>query len=237
MASFVHITDERWLRDIRRVGIKPSVWNLTLCYSPPGWPARYVFCAPVLRNFESTFHWMRKLSGPGGLRRGVAVQFRLPDAEPVLVGAYSKEHRVLTAAQAVAAFMYAGQVPRGMQVLVPRSIAPAEITRIRAVPNFIGWRLKEPPLAEIPRPIVQPLTVEERKERARERRRVLLAAEAEQPILWRRYRAVLEANRVGHYATPIAESLSKLDAAKRAAWWRKLERRLDGEAPFESDDP
>jgi hypothetical protein len=178
---------------------------------------------------------MRKLSGPGYRHRGVAVQFRLPDNERVLVGAYSKEHRIVTAAEAVAAFMHVGEVPRGMEVLVPRAIAPREITRIRSVPNFIGWRAKEPPLAVVPRELPRRLTAEERKERARERRRVLMAAEAEQPILWRRFCAFLQARRRGHFALVAATSLSDMNAARRATWWRELEQDLD--APPEPDSP
>ena len=73
MAGFVHVTDERLLRDIRRASIKPSKRQFS---GPPGWPNRYVSCAPVLRDADSTFHWMREIAGPGRNRRGVAVQFR-----------------------------------------------------------------------------------------------------------------------------------------------------------------
>ncbi len=68
------------------------------------------------------------------------MQFRLPDEERVLVGHFASDHRVVTAAEAVAAFMQASPNPRGMQVLLPRKVHPREITGTRAVPQFVGWR-------------------------------------------------------------------------------------------------
>jgi hypothetical protein len=216
MASFVHVTDERLLRDIRRAGIKPSRRDFG-SYAPPGWPRRYVFCAPVLRDAESTFHWMRELAGPGRGRRGTAVQFRLPDSEQVLVGTFHDVHQVMTAAEAVAAFMRAAPGPRGMQVLVPRAIAPREITGVRAVPSFIGWRYTpfspraKPPPVERPSPAA-------RKRQAREDRRSLAMAAAQEPILWQRLMASLPPQERAREARVFAFWILNMSPEELAEW-------------------
>ena len=45
----------------------------------------------------------------------------------------------VTAAQAAHAIMHA-ENPLGMQIIVPRAIAPKEIHAIRGVPQVLGWR-------------------------------------------------------------------------------------------------
>lgn len=134
---FVHVADGRALRDILRGGIRLSRHDYS-GYAPEGWPARYVFCVPVLPSFEATFQWVRELRLRAS--RCAAVQFRLPDDETVLVGAYWQAHRVGTAAEAAGVFLRAAPAARGMQVLVPRAVRPREIVRVRSVPQFVGWR-------------------------------------------------------------------------------------------------
>lgn len=132
----MHITPAAAARAILRAGIRPSrgEWS---GYAPPGWPRYYVFCAPVLPSHEATFHWMRELTRWRG--RCAAVQFRIPDDQPVLVGHYGQAHAAVTAAEAVARFQRAAPAPRGLQVMIPRRVDAREITRLRKVPNFIGW--------------------------------------------------------------------------------------------------
>lgn len=214
MASFVHVTDERLLRDIRRAGIKPSKRQFS---GPPGWPNRYVFCAPVLRDAESTFHWMREIAGPGRNRRGVAVQFRLPDDEKVLIGVFGHMHRVVTAAEAVANFMRTVPGPRGMQVLVPRAISPREITGARAVPTFIGWRYTPFEPRAKPVPVERP-SATARKRQAREDRRLLAAAAAQEPILWQRLMASLEPKLRAQEAKVFAFWILNMSAEELAEW-------------------
>lgn len=134
----MHLTDARNLRDILRAGIRPSRHEYRASIVPPGWPMRHVFCAPVLPDHESTFHWARELRQRP--HRILAIQFRLPDDEKVLVGRFGQDHAVVTAAQAVARFLVLRPDPRGWQVLVPRRIERREILRSRPVPQFIGWR-------------------------------------------------------------------------------------------------
>jgi hypothetical protein len=53
------------------------------------------------------------------------------------MGHYSKEQ--VAAARAAHAIMHA-ENPLGMQIIVPRGIAPKEIHAIRNVPQVVGWR-------------------------------------------------------------------------------------------------
>ena len=97
-----------------------------------------VFCMPVLPDFYVSHQWLRELR-----RRGrpplVAVDFLVPDDEPVLVGHYNRAHDEMTAARASALIMRADD-QLGYEVLLPRGVAPAEVVGTRPVPQVVGWR-------------------------------------------------------------------------------------------------
>ena len=126
MPLLVHIASEKDIGSIRRVGIRI------------GKGRDGVYAMPVLRNFVVSHQWLRELKR-GGARTLCAVHFRIPDGESVLMGHYSADQVRLTAAQAAAAIMHADD-PLGMQIIVPRAIAPKEIHAIRSVPQVVGWR-------------------------------------------------------------------------------------------------
>ncbi|MGA3563807.1 HEAT repeat domain-containing protein [Melissospora conviva] len=130
MAEFVHITGDRAARRIGRTGIAAR------SHGHDG--GRGVYCMPVLPSFTLTHQWVRELRRwhSGVL---VAVQLRLPDAEPVTFGRYHLPPQQVTAAQAVA-MARAVADPRGYEVFVPRPVHATEIRRIRDVPQGIGWR-------------------------------------------------------------------------------------------------
>ncbi len=130
MAEFVHITVARRARRIERSGIAARSHGRS--------GGRGVYCMPVLPSFTLTYQWVRELRRwhPGVL---VAVHLRLPDDEPVTVGRYGAPAREVTAAQAVAVVREL-EDPRGYEVFVPRAISTAEIRRVRAVPQGVGWR-------------------------------------------------------------------------------------------------
>jgi hypothetical protein len=129
MASFIHLTDARDMKKMLRGGLRAE-------RSADG--DRGVFCVPVVPNFQTTFQWLRELKRRG-YRTAIAIQFRLPDIEVVRVGRYAQPHAEMTAAEA-AAFFLAAPDPRGLEVIVPRSIKASEIAAVRAVPQLVGWR-------------------------------------------------------------------------------------------------
>jgi hypothetical protein len=131
MPLLVHLAPASKLPLIRRNGLKrvrQAGSNLPAC----------VFAIPLTPNFFVSHQWLRELRrrGQGPL---AGVYFRIPDEEPVLLGHYGQAHRPLTASQATAEFLAAAD-PLGWEVLIPRSIRPAEIHRVRALPQILGWR-------------------------------------------------------------------------------------------------
>lgn len=130
MAKFVHVTSTRAAQRIQRSGIAARSFG-----SAGG---RGVYCMPVLPSFTLTYQWVRELRRwqPGVL---VAVQLQLDDDEPVTVGRYGAPPRHVTAAEAVAVVRGLDD-PRGYEVFVPRAITAAEVWRVRAVPQGVGWR-------------------------------------------------------------------------------------------------
>ena len=142
MASFVHVTDAREATRLRLSGLRPCRYRTGR--APDSACPRGVFCVPVLPDFQATFQWLRELKRRGH-RTACAVQFRLPDAEPVLAGHFAQRLHdglePMTAAQAVALFLRHPD-PRGLEVVVPRKVLPREIVRVRALPQVVGWRFR-----------------------------------------------------------------------------------------------
>jgi hypothetical protein len=141
MALLVHLTPEKNARRIRRAGIAASGSR------------RGVFCMPVMPSYVLSHQWLRELRR-GGQRLIVAVDFRIPDDEMVLVGHYSATQVEMPAVEAVSVITHAEDA-RGYQILVPRAIAPAELHRVRHVRQVTGWRYR--PNAHGQRPCACPV--------------------------------------------------------------------------------
>ncbi len=95
---------------------------------------------PVTPSYMLSHQWLRELRR-GGQRLIVAVDFRIPDDEPVLVGHYRAPETEMPVAEAVSVILHAEDA-RGYEIVVPRSIAPAELHRIRHVRQVTGWRYR-----------------------------------------------------------------------------------------------
>jgi hypothetical protein len=129
MASFIHIADKKDQDAILRNGIRS--WKRRS-------GVRGVYATPVVPNFTTTHQWARELKRRG-IRTFVCVQFKIPDDEPVLVGKYNGEKLQLTAAEAFSAVLHHTD-PMGLEVVIPRKISAAEITRTYLAPRKTGWR-------------------------------------------------------------------------------------------------
>lgn len=131
MAMFVHLAPESRVSLIRRNGIR------RLRRSRDNFPGG-VYAVPVTRNFYVSHQWLRELKrrNQGAI---AGVYFRILDAERVWVGHYHQNHQWMSAAQAVAAFMEAGDA-QGWEVVIPRRIEAAELHRVRRLPQVVGWR-------------------------------------------------------------------------------------------------
>ena len=69
----------------------------------------------------------------------MAVYFRLDDNEVVECGPYWEAHRVLPAVEAVRLFRQQPD-PQGWEIVVPHSIAPRDIHKVRTLSQVLGWR-------------------------------------------------------------------------------------------------
>ncbi|MGL6074815.1 MAG: hypothetical protein ACRC8S_11695 [Fimbriiglobus sp.] len=131
MAMFVHLAPEAVVAKIRRNGIR----RLRQPWSDfPGG----VFAVPLTKHFYYSHQWLRELKRRGKAQF-MAIDFRIPDDEQVWVGHYGDRHRWMTAAEAVAKFLYADD-PSGWEVVIPRAISPSELHRVRDIPQLTGWR-------------------------------------------------------------------------------------------------
>lgn len=130
MPLFVHITRLTNTRLVRRTGLR--------CSPGAGERPAGVFAVPVGPNFFVTHQWVRELRRVGG-RSVVGVYFRVGDDEAVWVGRYNEPHRWVTAAEASALFRTTDH-RLGWEAVVPRSIRPAEVHRVRPVSPVVGWR-------------------------------------------------------------------------------------------------
>ena len=126
----VHLASADRLSRLRRNGIAMT--------SVSGAPvARGVFAMPVLPSYYASHQWVRELRRRH--RDLVAVYFRVPDGEPVLVGHYNSSKYSCTAAESAAVIRSATD-PRGYEVVLPRRVGAGEIHRIQAVSRVVGWR-------------------------------------------------------------------------------------------------
>ena len=130
MATFVHLTPEKYLAAIKRSGIKRARARRFL---PAG-----VFAQAVTPNFYVSHQWLRELKR-SGQRTLLGVYFRVPDVEPVYVGHYHRPPLQASAAEAIGLIMH-NDSPLGYQVLIPRRIEADEIMRVRQLPQTLGWR-------------------------------------------------------------------------------------------------
>jgi hypothetical protein len=123
MPLLVHLTPEKYLARIVRNGIRTG---------------RGVYCMPVLPSYYVSHQWLRELKR-AGQRTILAVYFRLPPEERVLVGHYSQPHEEVTVDDAVRAILEAPDA-RGYEIILPRRVEPGEIVRVRRPPQVVGWR-------------------------------------------------------------------------------------------------
>src|SRR3954454_3205886 len=124
MALFVHLTPEKNAKNIARNGIRNG--------------PRGVFCVPMVPSYVISHQWLRELRRDGQ-RTFVAVDFRIPDDEPVAVGHYARPAVEMAAAEAVGIVMRQDD-PRGYEVVVARAISRREVCRVRHVNQVTGWR-------------------------------------------------------------------------------------------------
>ncbi|MNW23477.1 hypothetical protein D3C74_01800 [compost metagenome] len=131
MTQFIHLAPEDTISAIRRTGIRKSRIHYPEASSG-------VFCMPVIDDYYAVHQWLRELKR-FNKKNLKAVHFRVRDQEQVYFGSFSGKHRYGTAAAAAGQFRQA-EDRMGFQVIIPRSIAAAEIITVRSVSQVTGWR-------------------------------------------------------------------------------------------------
>lgn len=126
MPTLVHLTDEKNFRNILRGGISAGRYGSG------------VYCMPVLPDFYITHQWLRELKR-NGARSYIGVYFKLPSSELVYAGRYGKPHRHIPLGEAIKEIMEL-EDPLGYELIVARKIEAGEISRVRHLPQTLGWR-------------------------------------------------------------------------------------------------
>lgn len=126
MPTLVHLADERNAEKILNGGIKTGRYGTG------------VYCMPVLPNFYLTHQWLRELKRSGA-KTYIGVYFKISSDEMVFAGKYGQRHQHMSLGSAIKEIMQL-EDPLGYELIIDRKIQPGEITRIKHLPQTIGWR-------------------------------------------------------------------------------------------------
>ncbi len=126
MPVLVHLADEKEAERIRKNGIKP------------GKDSRGVFFMPVLPAFYVSHQWLRELKR-NGAKTYVGIYFKLNINELVYAGKYNQAHRHIPLGEAIKEIMEM-EDPLGYELIIDRKVEAKEITRIKTLPQNVGWR-------------------------------------------------------------------------------------------------
>ena len=132
MAAFVHVTEENNKNSIIKNGIKLR----TIHYEQIN---KGVFCMPVISDFYATPQWVREIKQYNSGNKIIAVYFKIPDDEIIFCGKYNEDVQKIKAAETHKIFIGAKD-KMGFQAIVTRKILKNEITKIKDIPQIIGWR-------------------------------------------------------------------------------------------------
>ncbi|MHC6202948.1 hypothetical protein ACYULU_07120 [Breznakiellaceae bacterium SP9] len=132
MAVFVHFTDENNKNSIIKNGIKID----TIHYEEI---SKGIFCMPVLADFYATHQWVREIKQYNSGNEIIAIYFKIPDDEIVFCGKYNEKLEKVKAAETHKIFIDL-EDKMGFQAIITRKVVKNEITRIKNIPQIIGWR-------------------------------------------------------------------------------------------------
>lgn len=130
MPILTHLASEKSSGSIRRSGIKAAS-------SATGTP-NGVFCMPIMPNVLVSHQWLRELKRRGQ-RTILAIDFRLRSEEMIWFGHYGSSHANISLGRAIGILMRSPDA-LGWEVIIPRSIRPGEIIRVRRPSQVLGWR-------------------------------------------------------------------------------------------------
>ncbi|RYE56454.1 MAG: hypothetical protein EOP48_07995, partial [Sphingobacteriales bacterium] len=126
MPTLVHLADEKNSSKILRNGLKTGKFGTG------------VYCMPVLPDFYISHQWLRELKR-NGAKSYIGVYFKIPTSEMVYAGKYGKHHKHITLGEAIREIMDL-EDPLGYELIIDRKISAEEISKIRNLPQTLGWR-------------------------------------------------------------------------------------------------
>lgn len=126
MPTLVHLADEKNSAAITKNGLKT------------GRHGTGIFCMPVLPNFYVSHQWLRELKRSGA-RSYVGVYFKVPSSEMVFAGKYGTRHKRITLGEAIKEIMSLDD-PLGYELIIDRKVLPGEISKVKHLPQTLGWR-------------------------------------------------------------------------------------------------
>lgn len=126
MPTLVHLADEREASSIKSNGIKIGKYR------------HGIYCMPVLANFYLSHQWLRELKR-SGVKTFVGVYFKMDSKVKVFAGRYNEAHRYIDLGEAIKEIQSIDN-PLGYEIIVDRKIEAKEISKIKALPQNIGWR-------------------------------------------------------------------------------------------------
>ena len=130
----VHLARASTERAIRKNGLRGAKWVVDVGGRIERID-RGVLAMPVLTDWSATFQWLRELRRWHD-ERMIAVHFRVPDDELVLVGRYGARHDRVRASLAS---RRVSSAPGGMEIIVERPIGEREIVSLREMGQLVGW--------------------------------------------------------------------------------------------------
>lgn len=126
MPRFVHIADKKNAKKIEKNGIKI------------GKGRNGIFCMPVTNEFSISHQWLRELKR-NGAKTLVGVYFKIESNEKLWYGKYFENHQYEEAGIALKEFKSI-EDKLGFEFFIERKIEPNEISKIKSLPQNIGWR-------------------------------------------------------------------------------------------------
>ena len=143
MAKLIHITAAENEKKIINGGIKTNQWGL-------------VFFMPLLPDYLISHQWARELKR-SGIKNFIAVEFKMPNDEPVWFGKYSRQHELIPLNQAINELKSLDD-QLGYECFIERKVEAKDITRIKHIPKPMGWRYQ--PHAHGNRPCPCPMCIQ-----------------------------------------------------------------------------
>ncbi len=131
MSVFLHVTQEKNIKNIKKNGIKGRKINENI---PSG-----VFCMPVTQSYYMSHQWVREMKRWAEGKNISGIYFRIKNKEDVWCGHYNKEHVKISAGEAVKLAME-NKTGEGWEVILPGKVELKDIIKYKKLPQTVGWR-------------------------------------------------------------------------------------------------